>query len=423
MSSEILTIRLNSDPSQPIAWLIWSPMRGEAIASGEVDEIKKLTNYCNERDVIILIDSSVVMLTSVVIPKGSEKQLETVLPYLLEDEIAQDVMQVHVSLLSKEDDIANVAVIEKVLLEHWLDLLAEHQIIPRRVLPDCLCIPSRQNSITTAMFQDKWLVRSGETQGGAAEQAWLPVWLQSLSNTSLTEESQSEAADSKESENAEENSICNQKDVISFSPLPANAEPHWRYKPTDSVFKEMARLASLSRYNLLTGKYKPQSQLINNLKPWRGAAIAAGILCVIFAVENVISIYQMEAQIAVYKEQTRQDVLDMFPDNKRIPTTSYMKRLFTKEISELTGVNSSVNFMAWMSELAPLIKEVSNTKLESIRFDKSRSELRLTMQGKDFSDFEKLREHFSAKFKTELGQLNRTQNSVTGAFVLEKKSS
>ncbi len=420
MSSEILTIRLNSDPSQPIAWLIWSPTRNEAIASGEVDAIEKLANYTNERDVNLLIDSSVVMLTSVAIPKGSEKQLETVLPFLLEDEIAQDVMQVHVSLLSKDAEVANVAVIESQLIEHWLDVLAEHEIFPRRVLPDCLCIPAQEKGITTAMFQDKWLVRSGETEGGAAEQAWLPIWLQSLSNTMPVFETDKEEKDGKE---GEDENLSRVRDVISLSPLPANAEAHWQYKPSDSVFKEMAKLAAISPYNLLTGKYKPQNQLAKHLKPWRSAAIAAGVLCVVWAAENVINIYQMEAQVAAYKEQTRQDVLNMFPNNKRIPTTSYMKRLFTKEIEELSGADSSVNLIAWMSELAPLIKKVSNTKLQSIRFDKSRSELRLTMQGEDFSDFEKLREHFAAKFKTELGQLNRTDSNVTGAFVLERKSS
>ena len=77
--------------------------------------------------------------------------------------------------------------------------------------------------------------------------------------------------------------------------------------------------------------------------------------------------------------------------------------------------------MIWLAELGPILDGASGIKLDAMRFDRDRGELRLNARGKDFGDFEKLREALSAKYTTELGQLSRDQQGVTGAFVLRKE--
>ena len=358
-----------------------------------------------------LLDSALMTLTTVTIPPGSEKQLETVLPFLLEDEIAQDVMQVHVALLAKEDNLAHVAVIEHKHMQSSLSRLSEFGIVPRRVLPDCLCLPDREAGYSAAFFQDKWLMRFSQTEGGSAEQSWLPIWLDSVLGSQP-----------KGIEGQEQNEQ-HQTQIFSLSPLPPNVGANWHYQPSDSVMKEMTKGAQANHFNMLTGRYKPQNQLAKYLKPWRGAAVVGALLVAVMMGESVMNIYQMEEQLAQYKAETRKEVRAMFPDNKRIPNTSFLKRLYNNEIAQLSGGGSDVHFLAWLAEVAPMIKQVSSIQLDAIRFDQARGELRLNMSGKDFADFEKLRESLSAKFKTELGQLNRNESKVTGAFVLERISS
>ncbi|WP_026024343.1 type II secretion system protein GspL [Enterovibrio norvegicus] len=399
--SEILTIRLNCEPQEPIPWLVWSTSQQEVIASGEADSLSQLTDYAVDRDVVALADSAAVLLTTVTIPSGSARQLENVLPFLLEDDVAQDVDQVHVTLLSKTVEQAQVAVVEKVIMQRWLDELAEAGLVIRRLIPDCLCLPLNEDAYSAATLNDRWLVRVDETNGGAAETLWLPVWLRSLHDQSDADEPM--------------------KPVVSYSDLPEDAADNWHSEPTELVMLLLAQGAMQSRYNLLLGRYKPHNQLYKHLKPWRSVAIAAGLLLSVLGAEKVGAIYQMEAQAEQYRAQSEAKVRALLPQNQRIPTTSYMRRLLESEVGRLSGAGAGSGVMIWLADLGPLLDGAKDIQLDAVRFDFDRGELRLNARGKDFGDFEKLRETLSTKYSTELGQLSRDQQSVTGAFVLRKE--
>lgn len=432
---EILTIRLSSELDEPIPWLLWSPIQQGVISLGEVENVSQLSGYAKEREVILLVDSSSITLTNVVVPAGSERQLETVLPFLLEDELAQDVMQVHVSLLKKEKDLAHVAIVEHKQMLFWLNALAEVDIFPRHVVPDCLCLPLQEHGFSAAFLYEKWLLRSSETTGGAAEETWLPIWLDSLGLGKLKAQISKETPENPENpENLEkaegsENPETKEAPVVdlplqvtSFSGMPQSHTENWHLEQVSDLFSVLTQGAIASPFNLLTGRYKPQSQLTKHLKPWKGAAIAGALLMLVWGGETIFSIYQTEKQAVMYKDQIKKQVTAMFPANRKIPTTSFMKRLFEDDIKRLSGSSNKEGYLPWLADVAPLIKEVATIQLDAIRFDRERGELRLNMRGSDFADFEKLREMFSRKYKTELGQLNRDEAVVTGAFVLERKS-
>ncbi|WP_082111412.1 type II secretion system protein GspL [Grimontia sp. AD028] len=401
--SEILTIRLNSDPQELIPWLVWSPAQQEVIASGEAESLSQLTDYAAERDVVALADSAAITLTTAMIPAGSERQLDTVLPFLLEDDLAQDVDQVHITLLGKSGELANVAVVEHKLLQRWLDDLTDAGLHVRKLVPDCLCLPMHDDGYSAANLNHRWLMRTGETEGSAVEEGWLPVWMQSIN--SLHEE---------------DGGI---KTVYSYSDVPEDMGDNWKTEPCELVMLLLAQQAMQSRHNLLAGRYKPQNQIYKHLKPWRGAAIAAAVLLAVLGGEKIADIYQMEAQAAQYREQSEAKVRALLPQNQRIPTTSYMRRIIEGEVSRLSGGGNQSGVMVWMSELGPLLESAPGIQLDALRFDQDRGELRLNARGKDFGDFEKLREALSTKYNTELGQLSRDQQTVTGAFVLRKEPS
>lgn len=399
---EILTVRLNRDPHEPIPWLVWSPSQQEVIASGEAEHLSQLTDYATDREVIALADSAAMTLTSAVIPAGSERQLGTVLPFLLEDDLAQDVDQAHITLLDKHGESAQVAVIEHKIMQRWMDALSDANLTVRRLVPDCLCLPLHEDSCSAVSLNHRWLLRFGETEGGSVEDVWLPVWLQSLGQSRGEETLPT---------------------VFSYSPLPEGMGDNWQAEPCELVMLLLTREAVKSRYNLLTGRYKPQSQIYKYLKPWRGAAIAAGLLVAVLGIEQVVNIYQMDAQAAQYRTQSEARVRALLPQNQRIPTTSYMRRIVEAEVNRLSGAGSQSGIMVWMAEIGPLLDAAPSIELDALRFDQNRDELRLNARGKDFGDFEKLREALSTTYNTELGQLSRDGQAVTGAFVLRRKSS
>lgn len=397
--SEILTIRLNSDPQESIPWLVWTPSHQEVIASGEAESLAQLTEYAKEREVIVLADSAALTLIKVAIPSGSERQLETVLPFLLEDDIAQDVTRVHVALLSKQGGQADVAVLDHRVIQRWLSALTEAGMTVRRIIPDCLCLPFVEDTISAAMLNGRWLLRSAEALGGSADESWLSAGSQGL--------------------NEDPESADNAYSVVSYSGLPKDVGTNWRSEPAELVMLLLAQGAMLNNFNLISGRYKPQNQYYKLLLPWRNAAIALSLVLSVLGVAKVVDIYQMESQSEQYRAQSEKQVRALLPQINRIPTTGYMKRLLEEELARFSGSGVQTGLLAWLEEIAPILSSVSSVQLDAIRFDQSRGELRLNASGKDFADFEKLREAFSVKYKTELGQLNRDETTVTGAFVLK----
>lgn len=400
--SEILTIRLNSDPKELIPWLVWSPSHQEVIASGETESLVQLNEYARDREILVLADSSALTLTKVAIPSGSERQLEAVLPFLLEDDIAQDVSHVHVSLLSKEGDFANVVLLEHRIMQGWISALSEAGMTVRRIIPDCLCLPFIQDTFSAAMINDRWLLRTGEAQGASADETWLPMLVRGLS------------------EDSEDGNDL--PSVISYSSLPNEASDNWRCEPAELVMLLLAQGAMKNTFNLLTGRYKSQNQFYKYLYPWRNAAIALSLLLSVLAVSEVVNIYQMKSLAEEYRSQSENQVRTLMPQIKRIPTTTYMKKLLGDEFKRLSGSGDKSSLLAWLESIGPILLRVSSIQLDAIRFDQERGELRLSASGKDFADFEKLRGALSEQYDTELGQLNRDEKIVTGAFVLKKEA-
>ncbi|KXF82546.1 type II secretion system protein GspL [Enterovibrio coralii] len=370
------------------------------IASGEAESLLQLTDYAKERDVIALADSAAITMTKVAIPSGSERQLDAVLPYLLEDDLAQDVDALHVSMLGKSAESADVAVIAHSVMKRWIEELSDAGMVVRKLIPDALCLPLQEEGISAAKLNDRWLLRVSETEGCAVDEGWLPMWMRSLN-------------DRQEDETP--------LPVVSYSALPEDAGDNWRSDPAEMIMLLLAQGAVQSRFNLMAGRYKPQNQILKHLRPWRGAAIAAGLVLAVLGGEKVVNIYQMEAQAAQLRAQSEARVRALLPQNQRIPTTSYMRRIVESEVGRLSGAGAQTGVMIWMSEIGPLLGTVPSIELDSLRFDQDRGELRLNARGKDFGDFEKLREAFAAEFSTELGQLSRNDQSVTGAFVLKKE--
>ncbi|RXJ72664.1 type II secretion system protein GspL [Veronia nyctiphanis] len=404
--SEILTIRLSSDNSSPIPWLVWSPTLQDVIASGEADSLAQIKSYSKDRDIVALVDGAAISLVDVTIPKGSERQLETVLPFLIEDDLTQDVDHLHFSLLEKKGDKAKVAVVSHHQMESWLNRLKDVGMTARRMLPDYMALPVTDDAISVANLQQQWLVRAGGFNGATLDWDWLPLW---LTNQPLDSED-------------EEATL---PDMASYSPYPADdVIGNWRIESDELVMLTLAQEAHRSGVNLLSGPYKQQSQVLKYLKPWRSAAVAAGLLAAVLAGEQFASIMQMESQAAAYRVQREDRLRSVLPQIKRIPTESYFRRLLNDEVNRLSGSsNSSGSVLQWLAELTPMLSKVRTMQLESLKYDGKRKELRVNMRGKDFGDFDKLGGLFSEVYQSNsAGQLKRdSSGGVTGSFVLRRK--
>ncbi|MGL5291612.1 MAG: type II secretion system protein GspL, partial [Vibrionaceae bacterium] len=277
--------------------------------------------------------------------------------------------------------------------------LTQAELNPKAILPDCLCLPEHEGQFTAALLHSRWLVRTEHAQGFSAEESLLPIIFKSLQDQS-------------------EDSL---PQVISYSGKPAHDAENWQLAPEELVMEVLTRGALACPFNLLSGRYRPSNQYLKYIRYWRNVGIAALVLITVLVVEQSIDIFRLEKQVKALNQQTMQMTKAALPNVKRFPTTSYLKRALETEVESLSGSGNKSSMLVWLANIGPLLQQSPNITLNTIKFEYTKNEFSFNAQGKDFADFEKLRSLFSEKFKTNLGQLNRANDKVTGAFVLSKE--
>ncbi|WP_375321392.1 type II secretion system protein GspL [Aliivibrio logei] len=425
--SEHLIIRLNSQSSDPIQWIVWSPENKEVIASGELsssETLESLTQYSAQRSVSVLLPSSDILLREVSIPEGAARQFPSMLPFIIEDDLAQDVDDLHIVILKKDSKTAQVAVVEHQKMERWISLLADAGIQTKRFIPDVLSLPSHQDGVAMVELNQQWLLRYGEYQGAIAEPEWLSMLLNGLVKHAVQTADGIVVQEDKEEEQEESDEVDDVPcyALHSYSPCLVEIENTKYVQETpELVMQLLAEGVLTSRVNLLSGKYRPQSSWRKHWRIWQKVILAFGLVMVAFVAQHVSEVQKLEQHSLALRAESERIFRDVFPGKRKIPTMSYLKSQMKNEESRLQGGSDGDDLLAWMSELTPYLIKVPQVKLQSLKFDGKRDELRLQASASDFPYFEQLTSELNTKFDVEQGQLNKNQGQVFGAIIIRRK--
>ncbi|OQQ04482.1 type II secretion system protein GspL [Vibrio splendidus] len=405
--SEFLTVRLSSEPQSPVQWLVWSTSQQEVIASGELsswEQLDELTPYAEKRSCIALLPGNECLIKRVEIPKGAARQFDSMLPFLLEDEVAQDIEDLHLTILDKDATHATVCGVDREWLKQALDLFREANIIFRKVLPDTLAVPFEEQGISALQIDQHWLLRQGNYQAVSISEAWLPMFLQS----------DWVVADDEEQATT----------IFSYTAMPSDdvqqqSGANWQAKPAELVMSLLSQQAITSGVNLLTGTFKTKSSFSKYWRVWQKVAIAACLLVAVIVTQQVLKVQQFEAQAQAYRMESERIFRAVLPGKQRIPTVSYLKRQMNDEAKKYGGSGDGDSLLGWLALLPETLGQVKSIEVESIRYDGNRSEIRLQAKSSDFQYFETARVKLEEKFTVEQGPLNRNGDAVFGSFTLK----
>ncbi|MEZ8945521.1 type II secretion system protein GspL [Vibrio sp. 10N.247.311.12] len=407
--SEFLTVRLSSEPQSPVQWLVWSTSQQEVIASGELsswEQLDELTPYAEKRSCIALLPGNECLIKRVEIPKGAARQFDSMLPFLLEDEVAQDIEDLHLTILEKDATHATVCGVDREWLKQALDLFREANIIFRKVLPDTLAVPFEEQGISALQIDQHWLLRQGNYQAVSISEAWLPMFLQS----------DWVVADDEEQATT----------IFSYTAMPSDdvqlqSGIEWQAKPAELVMSLLSQQAITSGVNLLTGTFKTKSSFSKYWRVWQKVAIAACLLVAVIVTQQALKVQQYEAQAEAYRTESERIFRSVLPGKQRIPTVSYLKRQMNDEAKKYGGSGDGDSLLGWLALLPETLGQVKAIEVNSIRYDGNRSEVRLEAKSTDFQYFETARVKLEEKFTVEQGPLNRNGDAVFGSFTLKPR--
>jgi len=373
---EQLLVRLGANHTDPISWLVYSRTEDEIIASGELpnaEALSSLTERAGQRSVIALAPSSEILLKWVELPPKAGRKIISAVPFMLEDELATDISQQFFAIGPKRGDEQAVAVVSHEKMELWQSWLSEAGLFCDTIIPDVLAVPVTENGWSVLTLGEQLLVRQDTFKGVQGEATWL---LPTLVHFTAQQESPI--------------TITNYAG-IDLSSLPNIDEAQ---APLELPMQVLAKEAMQSGFNLCQGDYKVKRKRSGVLNQWRVAAVLAVLALCTSLIDKGFSLYQLKAQ----------------------------NQALSSEINTAVQGGGSASMLIMLDQLAPAFS-ATDVKPQTLRFDATRTEIRIQAQGKNFEALEQFkRTAESAGFVVEQGAINNRDNGVVGTVSVRSTS-
>ena len=156
-----LLLRLPRTPQEPATWLIASE-GGAPLAATQSGPLEVAAGAAAGRRVCVLVPGSDVLLADPELPTRSGVKLQQLVPYALEEHLADNIDELHFAIGRRTGDSARtpVAVVARALMEEWLGALRRAGLEPGCVYADSELLPANPGQAVALLEEDTVFVRA-----------------------------------------------------------------------------------------------------------------------------------------------------------------------------------------------------------------------------------------------------------------------
>ncbi len=332
---EQLIVHIN--PEQEIHWISSDDLR-----------VHTSNDTFPKTNATVFVPTQDVLITQVNLPNVKSAQIKQVLPYALEDQLAEDIEDLHIIALGRNANQIDAAVVRKDKLHQWLDLLKPKHLNIQRMLPDIYALPYEEGKMTLGLFDNYALVRSSFYQGYSLEMNAL-IYL------------------------IEENQIdLNNFHIINFA---QNLPVLLRQKLSAAVIKNQVELLVLAlerdypdKLNLLQGIYQVKTDYWRQLKPFR-LPLALLVVWLLIAIGGKVALLgYYHYQDNQLQQKINQLYTQVFPGRAAGSDAS------TQLLQVMTRVQGETKdpFLSLLAQFSKIYQPLqTNLPLQAISFDKN----------------------------------------------------
>jgi general secretion pathway protein L len=364
-----LLLRLPRADAELATWLVVDA-RGAPISPPQSGPLGLAAARAPGRRVCLLVDGAEVLLAEPEVPVKAGAKLQQLVPYALEEHLAEDIEDLHFALGKRaaESNRTPVAVVARALLDGWLAELRGAGIEPDAVYADSELLPENPGQAVALLEGDLVSVRP---PGGT------PVTLPADALGEALEIARSGA----------ESSGTGARGLILYtgaaewqlhSAQVEAARPHF-----DGVRVQLLaggplalfaqQLPSAAAINLLQGAYAPVSSRGAGFMAWRVAAILLASLIALHLVGKA-------AELQVLKRHERQvdaSIRDTFRSSMHTEASaSEARRMMERRISGARDAGEGL--LAALQALAQARDAAPGTSVQSLNFHGGSLEMRLS---------------------------------------------
>jgi type II secretion system protein L len=350
--------------------------------------------------VIFAVPGAEVSLQEVEISADEKRHVAKSLPFLLEDEFASDIEDLHLASMFCDKLKLAVAACDDSRMQAWEELLAGLPPI-NLWLPEPLLLPRESGEACVLIEADQVLVRSGEYQGFAVEREMASTWLQSLA---------AEPVDSV--------IVYGLEQAVDMELIPVELQDRVQWRTGDFAAALMLSEESAEPLSLRQGRYGPSLPLASWWRQWR---LAAAMLMAAFIVQVGAS-YAEYRSLETDNQQMHRQIESTYRQVAPQGAMSDPEKQLQRKLSGMKGGAQSGGFVPLLEQLGRVVQGQPGTTLSSINFTDKAGDLRVILIAPDFKAVEAIRGRLDkAGLQADLENSNTQGDAVRARLKVREK--
>jgi general secretion pathway protein L len=354
-----------------------------------------------------------VLFTSATVPSRNRQRIMSAIPYMLEEQLANDVDELHFAIGRRDTEgRVNTAVVDRHRMDDWLNRLHEAGIEPDMVVAESLLVPLEPDSWTLLKDHAVTLVRTGRQSAFSLDSANLEMLLPMV----LAENQEHMPASIRWIE-CNSDSTITPVDISQFT-VAVNVEA---YERTALEFF-VEHFDEADTINLLQGTYSRREQLGKLWRPWRPAAAMLVILLLLHGGLTIGDYLSLRNERQTLETHIDKIYLDTFPDARRVVNA---RAQMEERLQSLRGGTTRVTggFLDLLAGSGPALGQTDGLELQRVSYRDGQLDLAIVIR--DLQSLDRLKQHLAKQsgYVVEIQSATARGNSVEARLQLKSSES
>jgi general secretion pathway protein L len=350
-------------------------------------ELAQLQSIADARraNLIFALPGAAVRLQEVSYTAAEKRHMSKSLPFLLEDEFASDIEDLHFASAALENQRLAVASCEHTQMERWEEQLAGLELSTQWV-PEPLLLPWREGEITVVIEADGIVVRSGDCSGFTAERDLATLMLSAIDTdvAALI--------------------VYGENQVRDTALIPDSLRDLVQWRTGGFAAALMLSGELRKPLDLHQGQYGASLPVAHWWRNWR---LAAGLFALAFAVQlasSWLGYSNLEKENVALRQQLEATFREVVPRG----AIQDPEKQLRQQLAGLTGGAQGVGFVSLLDRIGREVQAQKGAHLASVNYSDKAGDLRLSIVAPDFGAVESIRSRL-----IEAGLDAETENSNT----------
>lgn len=326
-------------------------------------------------------------LLTLPVTAAEKKHLAKSLPFMLEEQVAADVDELHFAYAALDADHIAVAVCSRERVDYWQERLAQFPGITQW-LPEPLLLPHKSDEWCLVLEEgvdsndgNTAVVRTGVSQGFTCEQVMLEPLLDAIPEV---------GEDKVETPSAIVIYGSDQAADTELVPEVLQSKVQWRQ---GNLFSAMLLSdESQPNLNLLQGGYAPRLPFERWWKYWRAAAALFALGFGLQLGADYLELRTLDDDNLALRQAVETSYRQAFPKGAVVDAEKQLSR----QLDALRGTSSSGGFVSLMEQVGVVIAAMPGTSIATINYNDKSAEMRMNLVASDFEAVEELRTKINA---------------------------